>query len=93
MSRHPDKVAVYADLERFAAPLAMGDLRCQEGRGGEVFSFAYRRSWLELPEAYAFDPDLTLTEGPQYPASTRTNFGIFLDSPPTSSASEFVSGY
>src|SRR5258707_12674837 len=38
--------------------------------------------WLERPEAFAFDPDLALGEGHQYPAADRKNFGIFLDSSP-----------
>lgn len=81
MSRHDDQVAVHVDLERFDAPVAMGTLRCRHGRS-DVFSFAYERTWLERPEAFAFDPDLTLIDGPQYPPPARANFGIFLDSSP-----------
>lgn len=81
MSRHYDQVVVHADLENFGAPAAMGVLRCQRGRN-DIFSFAYDRTWLERPEAFAFDPDLALVEGPQYPPPARVNFGIFLDSSP-----------
>jgi serine/threonine-protein kinase HipA len=60
----------------------MGVLHCQGSGAGEVYSFKYDRGWLERPEAFAFDPDLVLAAGHQYPAPDRTSFGIFLDSPP-----------
>lgn len=81
MTRH-DTVQVCIDLERFAEPALMGTLRCQGSGAGEIFSFVYNRSWLERPEAFAFDPDLALVAGPQYPAPERSSFGIFLDSSP-----------
>ena len=80
--RRLDSIAVYADLEQFSEPQLMGSLRCQPSRGGEVFAFEYDRSWLLRPGAFAFDPDLALVQGPQYPLATRSNFGIFLDSSP-----------
>lgn len=81
MARHYDQVVVHADLEHIEAPVAMGVLRCQRGRS-DIFSFAYEPTWLARPEAFAFDPDLALVEGPQYPPPARANFGIFLDSAP-----------
>ncbi len=75
-------VAVYADLAHWTKPALMGMLRCQKARGGDVFSFEYHAGWLEHPEAFTFDPDLALVQGPQYPAGSRANFGIFLDSSP-----------
>ena len=77
-----DTVQVYVDLERFAQPALMGELHCQQSRLGEIFSFNYDEAWLAGPETFAFDPDLTLVAGHQYPASDRANFGIFLDSSP-----------
>lgn len=77
-----DTVQVCIDLERFAEPVAMGALRRQAARSGEVFSFEYERHWLERAEALPFDPDLAMVAGPQYPAAERTSFGIFLDSSP-----------
>jgi len=77
-----DTVHVYADLERFGQPALMGQLHCQQGRSGEIFSFNYDEKWLAGPETFAFDPDLALVMGHQYPASDRANFGIFLDSSP-----------
>ena len=81
MSRF-DTVHVYADLERFGQPVLMGELHCQQIRSGETFSFNYDETWLAGPQTFAFDPDLSLVTGHQYPASDRTNFGIFLDSSP-----------
>ena len=82
MNRSPDMVAVFADLDRFPEPCRMGSLRRQTSRGSEVFSFEYDREWLKTAYAFSFDPDLALVQGPQYPAATRANFGIFLDSAP-----------
>ena len=82
MSRRFDTVDVYADLERFDDPLLMGSLHCQGGRSGDLFSFEYHDTWLSRPEVFAFDPDLALVNGAQYPAPERANFGIFLDSSP-----------
>jgi len=86
MTRPADTVAVFADLDRFREPRRMGSLRRQVGRqlraGGEVFSFEYDADWLKTSDALSFDPDLALVQGPQYPAASRANFGIFLDSAP-----------
>ena len=60
----------------------MGWLRRQRARSGDVFSFEYAPAWLERGDAFAFDPDLALARGRQYPASGRELFGIFLDSSP-----------
>ena len=77
-----ESVQVSADLERYDEPAAMGTLNCRTSVSGEVVSFAYDPTWLERPEAFAFDPDLALAVGPQYPAPDRATFGIFMDSAP-----------
>lgn len=86
MTRPPDQVDVFADLDHFEQPRPMGSLRRQIGRQsktrGELFSFEYDQSWLATSNAFTFDPDLALVQGPQYPPSDRANFGIFLDSAP-----------
>jgi serine/threonine-protein kinase HipA len=82
MSRRFDLVEVYADLECSERPLLMGALRRQTGGRGDVFSFEYEQAWLRGADAFAFDPDLALVSGPQYPAADRASFGIFLDSSP-----------
>ena len=77
-----EQVHVYLDLERYAEPVAIGVLHRQQSGAGEIFSFEYDRAWLERPEVFAFDPDLAMAAGHQYPAPNRKNFGIFLDSSP-----------
>src|SRR5580658_2987718 len=80
--RPPDTADVYADLDNFDQPQRMGSLRHQTSRTGDIFSFEYDTEWLQKPEAFTLDPDLALVAGPQYPATGRANFGIFLDSSP-----------
>ncbi len=77
-----DEIEVCVDLERFEEPIAMGWLRRQRARSGDVFSFEYAQPWLERRDVLAFDPDLALVRGPQYPPAGREFFGIFLDSSP-----------
>ncbi len=81
-TRPLETVSVYADLEHFEALAQMGSLRRQRSRSGDIFSFEYEPTWLQKPEAFSFDPDLALVDGPQYPVPGRPNFGIFLDSSP-----------
>jgi serine/threonine-protein kinase HipA len=75
-------VHVYVDTEATTEPVLMGTLYAQSGGSQEIFSFEYDPKWLGREQAFAFDPDLQLLGGPQYPAQSRTNFGIFLDSSP-----------
>ena len=78
-------VEVCVELEQSgsaAEPALMGALHCQQSGATEIFSFEYDRSWLRGAAAFAFDPDLALVSGPQYPAADRASFGIFLDSSP-----------
>lgn len=77
-----DTVQVDVDVDGSGRSALMGELHCQQSGSGEIFSFEYNKGWLERPEAFAFDPDLALSSGHQYPAADRTNFGIFLDSSP-----------
>jgi serine/threonine-protein kinase HipA len=81
-TRRLDTAAVFADLERFDEPQMMGSLHCRTSRTEDIFSFEYDPAWLQKPEAFAFDPDLALVKGPQYPVVGRANFGVFLDSSP-----------
>jgi serine/threonine-protein kinase HipA len=77
-----DSVEVHVDLETMAEPALMGTLHRQRSGKGELFSFEYVRTWIARAEAFAFDPDLALGEGHQYPSADRANFGIFTDSSP-----------
>lgn len=82
MNRPYKTARVHADLAYFPQPVLMGLLHHQPGTSGGIFSFEYDSTWLQAAEALAFDPDLTLVSGPQYPAAERSSFGIFLDSSP-----------
>jgi serine/threonine-protein kinase HipA len=82
MNRPLRTVRVFADLSYFEKPQMMGLLHYQSAARGGIFSFQYAPVWLKQAEALAFDPDLSLVEGPQYPAAERESFGIFLDSSP-----------
>jgi serine/threonine-protein kinase HipA len=82
MSGRQKSVRVYVDAEGMGGPALMGTLHAQSSGGQEVFSFEYAAEWLASGSAFAFDPDLQLLEGAQYPAQSRHNFGIFLDSAP-----------
>jgi serine/threonine-protein kinase HipA len=77
-----ETVEVYLDANQSTKPDMMGTLHCQRSGKGELFSFKYAKAWLDQAEAFAFDPDLALDEGHQYPSADRSNFGIFTDSSP-----------
>ena len=82
MSGRQRSVQVYMDVDGAGGPARMGTLHAQSSGRQEVFSFEYAPEWLVSEAAFAFDPDLQLLEGAQYPAQSRSNFGIFLDSAP-----------
>ncbi len=82
MSGRQKSVQVYVDAEGMGGLALMGVLHAQSSGRQEVFSFEYAPEWLASEAAFAFDPDLQLLEGAQYPAQSRSNFGIFLDSAP-----------
>lgn len=77
-----ETVEVYLDGDQTEVPSLMGTLHCQPSGKGELFSFKYDKAWIARAEAFAFDPDLALAEGHQYPSADRSNFGIFTDSSP-----------
>jgi serine/threonine-protein kinase HipA len=82
MSGRQKSVLVYVDAEGMGGSALMGTMHAQSSGRQEVFSFEYAPEWLASESAFAFDPDLQLLEGAQYPAQSRGNFGIFLDSAP-----------
>jgi serine/threonine-protein kinase HipA len=77
-----ETVEVYLDGDQMEVPSLMGTLHYQPSGKGELFSFKYDKAWIARAEAFAFDPDLALAEGHQYPSANRSNFGIFTDSSP-----------
>mgnify|MGYP001036442843 CR=1 FL=1 len=75
-------ILVYADWIGQKGPALMGTLSVAHTRGGEIFSFAYNKAWLDAGLAQTLDPDLQLFTGTQYLSAGKKNFGIFLDSSP-----------
>jgi len=75
-------IEVFADWEGLKTPTFMGHLFATPNRGKEIFSFEYDREWLSRGIGQELDPEMGLYSGPQYPAATRPNFGVFLDSCP-----------
>jgi serine/threonine-protein kinase HipA len=75
-------IFVYADWFALNGPQRMGVLTVTHVKGREVFSFAYDESWLRSGHAQNLDPGLELFSGPQYLATRKKNFGIFMDSSP-----------
>ena len=76
-------IFVYAHWVGMAEPQLVGSLFAQRGRTDEIFSFSYDASWLSThANMYQLDPDLQLFAGRQYPTSSKSNFGLFLDSSP-----------
>jgi len=76
------RILVFAHWSELAAPLEMGVLHANRGRGKEVFSFEYSKEWLQSEHALVLDPELGLYSGPQYVHDEKANFGLFLDSSP-----------
>ena len=75
-------IYVYADWEG-PLPLLIGRLYVGGGKGKELFSFEYTRSWLEKAEMRTMlDPDLGFYGGRQYVPFEKSIFGIFADSCP-----------
>ncbi len=73
---------VYAHWEGMKVPELMGVLKAVHSRGYLIFSFSYVTAWITKSVGFYLDPNLQLFSGPQYPASAKPNFGIFLDSSP-----------
>lgn len=76
----PD-LLVYSDWRGGERPSLLGTLSAENVRGREVFSFAFDEGRvLRGGDVAAFDPDLSLCAGRQFPV--RQTFGFFLDSCP-----------
>lgn len=75
-------IEVVADWVGLEGPTRMGQLTADPVRGKEVIAFEYDKDWLSTASRQQLDPSLALYAGPQYPAKSRENFGVFLDSCP-----------
>jgi serine/threonine-protein kinase HipA len=75
-------ILVYADWKGLELPALMGTLSVTHTRGHAVFTFSYDKQWISTGKAQNLDPDLQLYDGPQFLASSKPNFGLFMDSSP-----------
>jgi len=63
--------------------MLIGKLYCSPYRNKEVYRFEYDDVWLQSPNAFQFDPELSLYSGPLHKTDgTNNNFRSFLDSCP-----------
>ena len=76
------RIEVVADWAALQGPRRVGELTATPARGKEVFAFEYDKAWLAAAPRQQLDPALVQYGGPQYPAKSRDNFGMFLDSSP-----------
>ncbi|WP_119306986.1 type II toxin-antitoxin system HipA family toxin [Cohaesibacter haloalkalitolerans] len=66
----------YGNLRR------VGLLRRHAGAGRERVTYEHDEKWLEMPEAFQFDPSLPLTRGIHTPPGRKEMFGTLGDSAP-----------
>lgn len=72
-----DEVEVWLDAD-FLERTRVGTLSHDRG----TLRFVYEPSWLQDPQAFALDPDLSLGEGTYFPNAEAGNFRVFDDSAP-----------
>jgi serine/threonine-protein kinase HipA len=72
-----DEVEVWLDAD-FLASTRVGTLAHDRG----TLRFIYEPAWLQNPQAFALDPDLSLGEGTYFPNADAGNFRVFDDSAP-----------
>ncbi len=75
-------IEVYFQDARCPHAIHMGTLSSSFLRGKEVFCFEHHPSWLAQPIARQLDPDLGHFLGKQYLNTSKSQFGLFLDSSP-----------
>jgi serine/threonine-protein kinase HipA len=72
-----DEVEVWLDAD-FLERTRVGTLSHDRG----TLRFVYETAWLQNPQAFALDPDLSLGEGTYFPNAEAGNFRVFADSAP-----------
>lgn len=77
-------IAVYADWDGLSGPQRLGFLHSRRTRATERFEFEYDETALAAPllAGLQLDPGIQAFGGPQYPAPSRGQFGVFNDSSP-----------
>lgn len=73
-------IFVYLDHRSDTTPRPLGVLSAQMIRGKELFSFAFDEDFLKRRSVFSLDPDLQFYAGPQF--TSKSNFGLFMDSAP-----------
>ena len=73
-------IFVYFDHNTCRDPLLLGVLTAQFTRGKELFSFSFDSNVLSTSDFPQLDPDLQFYAGPQF--TSKSNFGLFMDSSP-----------
>ena len=81
MAANKTDIYVYAHWKGMGAPVLIGLLSAQAGKGKKAFGFQYDKEWLQSKYQQLLDPDIQFLTGTQYPYN-KENFGIFLDSMP-----------
>ncbi len=72
-----DEVEVWLEAD-FLERTRVGTLAHDRG----TLRFTYEPAWLQNPQAFALDPDLSLGEGTYFPNAEAGNFRVFDDSAP-----------
>jgi serine/threonine-protein kinase HipA len=72
-----DEVEVWLDAD-FLERVRVGTLSHNRG----TLRFTYEPAWLQNPQAFALDPDLSLGEGTYFPNAEAGNFRVFDDAAP-----------
>jgi serine/threonine-protein kinase HipA len=75
-------ILVYANWKGMADPVQMGNLVATPVKGKEIFSFEYKKDWLQSGFNLTIDPDLQYYSGRFFPRDEKLNFGVFLNSCP-----------
>lgn len=73
-----ETLEVWIDADFLVAPMQIGNIAHDRGH----VRFTYSAEWLEHPQKFAIDPDLSLDRFPLHPNPATGNFGVFLDSSP-----------
>lgn len=77
-----EQLDVVLDADFLGGPCRVGTLFHTFAHSRGVFSFAYDKTWIARPDAFAIDPDLQLHSSESYPSDSAGIFRIFLDSAP-----------
>lgn len=72
-----DEVQVWLDAD-FLERVRVSTLSHDRG----TVRFEYEADWLQSPQAFALDPDLSLGEGSDFPNAEAGSFCVFDDSSP-----------